>query len=492
VTAAAGAPPAVPAQAAPPLLEAAGVVKDFPGVRALDGADFELRAGEVHALLGENGAGKSTLMRIIAGDHAPDGGELRIDGRVVRLASPADALAHGVRLVAQERALVPTLSVAENVMLGRLPQRGGRVDWPAVRAAAAAALARVGLDVDPAVELGRLRPAEQQLVEVAKALTGDGRVLILDEATAALSMTESERLFAVVRGLREEGVGIVYITHRVGELDAVADRVTVLRDGRRVLTAPLSETTPAGLVETMVGRKLAELYPRARPAAGARRLRVSGLTAAGVCEDVSLELRAGELSALFGLVGSGATEIPHAIAGDLPAHGEIEVDGRLGLVPADRRSEGLFGQATVRANVGAASLSRYGRLGFYARSRELAAARRQIAALDLRPPRPEGLVSKLSGGNQQKAVLGRWLEYGTDVLLLSEPTRGVDVGARAEIYGLLGELCAAGRSVLLASSDLDEVVGLADRVHVVVRGRIAAVLEGDELRHDRVLEVATR
>ncbi|HWV86595.1 MAG TPA: sugar ABC transporter ATP-binding protein [Capillimicrobium sp.] len=474
------------------MLEAVGVVKTFPGVRALDGVDFELRAGEVHALLGENGAGKSTLMRIFAGDHAPDSGELRFDGRPVRLASPADALAHGVRLVAQERALVPTLSVAENVLLGRLPRRRGRVDWPAVRAAAAAPLARVGLDVDPGVELGLLRRDEQQLVEVAKALSDEGRVLILDEATASLSTSESERLFEVVRNLREHGVGIVYITHRVGELTAVADRVTVLRDGRRVGTSALAGTTRERLVEQMVGRKLAELYPRERPQPGEPRLCVEGLTADGMCSGVSLEVRAGEIVALFGLVGSGATEIPYAIAGDVAAHGHVEVRGRLGLVPADRRSEGLFPQATVGRNIGAASLDRYGPPGLYRRRRETAAARRQIAALDLRPPRPWAPVAKLSGGNQQKAVLGRWLERGADVLLLSEPTRGVDVGARAEIYRLLGELCAGGRSVLLASSDLDEVVGLADRVHVVSRGRVVAVLAGEDLRHERVLEAATR
>ncbi|MBX5441544.1 MAG: sugar ABC transporter ATP-binding protein [Solirubrobacteraceae bacterium] len=475
-----------------PLLEAVGVVKTFPGVRALDGVDFELRAGEVHALLGENGAGKSTLMRILAGDHVPDAGELRFDGRPVRLASPADAIAHGVRLVAQERALVPTLSVGENVLLGRLPRRRGRVDWGAVRAQAAELLARVGLDVDPATELGLLRRDEQQLVEVAKALSDEGRILILDEATASLSTSESERLFDVVRGLRAHGVGIVYITHRVGELASVADRVTVLRDGRNVLTAPLAETSHEGLVEQMVGRRLADLYPRARPEPGEVRLRVDGLSADGVCSDVSLEVRAGEIVALFGLVGSGATEIPYAIAGDVSARGVVEVRGRVGLVPADRRSEGLFPQGTVGRNIGAATLGRYGPAGIYLRGRETAAARRQIAALDLRPPRPWAPVAKLSGGNQQKAVLGRWLERGADVLLLSEPTRGVDVGARAEIYRLLGDLCAGGRSVLLASSDLDEVVGLADRVHVVSRGRVVSVLAGDEVRHDRVLEVATR
>ena len=475
-----------------PLLEARGLVKAFPGVRALDGVDFELRAGEVHALLGENGAGKSTLMRIIAGDYVPDDGELAISGETVSFDAPADAIARGVRLVAQERALVPTLSVAENVLLGHLPARRGRVDWAALRAAAAEPLARVGLDVDPATELGLLRLDEQQLVEVAKALSGSGRILILDEATASLSTTESERLFDVVRGLRDDGVGIIYITHRIGELRAVADRVTVMRDGRRILTASIDEASREQLVDAMVGRKLGDLYPRARPASGDLRLQVRNLTVERVCRDVSLAVHEGEIVALFGLVGSGAMEIPYAIAGARASRGRVEARGRIGLVPADRRSEGLFGQSTVARNIGAASIGRFGPAGLYARRREYAAARRQIAALDLRPPRPRAPVAKLSGGNQQKAVLGRWLERGSDILLLSEPTRGVDVGARAEIYRLLGELCAGGRSVLLASSDLDEVVGLADRVHVVVRGQVVAELAGDDLRHDRVLEAATR
>ena len=475
------------------LVETRAVTKRFPGVVALDRVDFQLRPGEVHALLGENGAGKTTLTRIVAGDYAPDEGELLFGGEPVSLSSPRDALERGVRLVTQERALVPTLSVAENVHLGRLPTAaGGRLDRRRANEEARQVLERVGLRVDPTREVERLRPAEQQLVEIARALSEEGRTLILDEPTAALSATETTRLFDVIRGLREHGVGVLYISHRVGELADIADRVTVLRDGRVVTTTELSETTREELVRLMVGREIAELYPRVRAEPGEVVLALDGVTAPGLCDDVSLEARSGEIVAVFGLVGSGATEIPYVAAGDRPHTGEIRVRGRLGLVPADRRSEGLLRQATVRRNLCAASLARYARYGVFSRRRERAAARRQVEALRLRPARTEARVRGLSGGNQQKTVLGRWLEAGADLFLLAEPTRGVDVGARAEIYELLGRLCERGAAILVASSDLDEVVGLADRVYVITRGRVVATLEGDEITYERVLEAATR
>ena len=478
---------------APALVETRAVTKRFPGVVALDRVDFKLRPGEVHALLGENGAGKTTLTRIVAGDYAPDEGELRFAGERVSLSSPRDALERGVRLVTQERALVPTLSVAENVLLGRLPTAAGRrVDWRRTNEEARQVLERVGLRVDPTREVESLRPAEQQLVEIARALSEEGRTLILDEPTAALSATETTRLFEVIGGLREHGVGVLYISHRVGELAEIADRVTVLRDGRVVTTTELSQTTREELVRLMVGREIAELYPRVRAQPGEVVLALDGATAPGLCDDVSLEVRSGEIAAVFGLVGSGATEIPYVAAGDRPHTGEIRVRGRLGLVPVDRRSEGLLRQATVRRNLCAASLDRYARFGVFSRRRERAAARRQVEALRLRPARTEARVRGLSGGNQQKTVLGRWLEAGADLFLLSEPTRGVDVGARAEIYEILGRLCERGAAILVASSDLDEVVGLADRVYVITRGRVVATLEGDEITHERVLEAATR
>ena len=478
-----------------PVIEARGVTKRFPGVTALDAVDFTLRRGEVHALLGENGAGKSTLTRIIAGDYPPDEGGLLMAGEPVRFSSPRDARQAGIRLVTQERALVPSLSVAENVFLGRLPARSalGPVDWRALRRRAEGELARVGLAVDPGTEVGRLRPAEQQLVEIAKALSEEGSVLILDEPTAALSSDETARLFGVVRALRADGAAVLYISHRVGELHEIADRVTVLRDGRVVGTHRAGATTSERLVREMVGRDLVDLYPRERREPGEVLLEMIDVDAPGVCEGLSLTVRAGEIVAAFGLVGSGATELPYVAAGDLAATGSVRRHARPGLVPVDRRSEGLLAGSSVRRNIGVASLRRY-RRGAVALSRraERRAAQARVADLDLRPARVETRVATLSGGNQQKAVLGRWLEAEADLLLLSEPTRGVDVGARAEIYRILARRAAGGAAVLMASSDLDEVVGLADRVYVVSRGRVAAELAGPAITPEAVLEAATR
>jgi ribose transport system ATP-binding protein len=475
------------------LLEIRGLTKRFPGVLALDGVDFDVDAGEVHALLGENGAGKSTLVRIVAGGHAPDAGTITIDGAAVAPGSPREARAHGVRIVTQERSLVPTVSVSENVLMGRLPTRfGGAVDWGEAHRRTRAALQSLGLDVDPTRELGELRPAHQQLVEIARATSDEGRVLILDEPTAALSAEDTDHLFAAIRGLRASGVGIVYISHRLGELSAIADRVTILRDGRLITTRPLGDATPAELVRAMVGRDIEELYPRTRREAGDVLLSLRDVTAPGVCEGATLDVRAGEIVAVFGLVGSGATEVPYVASGDLPSAGTIDRRGRRALVPSDRRGEGVLPQATTARNIGLASLPRYRRLGVFSRQRERAAARRRAEELDLRPPNVLATIVKLSGGNQQKAIIARGLEGDAALYLLSEPTRGVDVGARSDIYRILAERCAVGAGVLLASSDLDEVVGLADRVYVMSRRRVVAVVGGSEITSERLLAEATQ
>jgi ABC-type sugar transport system ATPase subunit len=478
---------------APPLIEARALTKTFPGVTALDRVHFELRAGEVHALLGENGAGKSTLTRIIAGDYQPDAGELYFSGEKVALGSPREARARGVRLVTQERTLVPTLSVAENIFLGRLPKRSRTVvDWRVARRGAEEVLARIGLEVDPATEVGLLRPAEQQLVEIARELSDAGRILVLDEPTAALASAEADRLFDVVRSLQEQGVGILYISHRVGELADIASRVTVLRDGRVVTTRELTATNTDELVRLMIGRELSDLYQRTATSPGDVALELSDVSVEGICQDVSLTVRLGEIVAVFGLVGSGATEIPYIAAGHLRHSGSVVTSGRVGIVPLDRRHEGLLRQATTRRNIGAGSLDRYARFGIFSRRRERAAASRQIVALGIRPPRPEARVAGLSGGNQQKVVLARSLEAGAGLLLLAEPTRGVDVGARADIYGILRGLCERGAAVLMASSDLDEVVGLAGRVYVMARGRVVDVFADEAITRARVLEAAAR
>jgi ABC-type sugar transport system ATPase subunit len=475
------------------LLQVRGVTKRFPGVLALDGVDFDVEAGEVHALLGENGAGKSTLVRIIAGDHAPDAGTLTIDGEAVPSGSPRDARAHGVRIVTQERSLVRSISVTENVLMGRLPtNRLGAVDWRAAHRTARSALRPLGLEIDPARELGGLRPAHQQLVEIARAMSDEGRLLILDEPTAALPAEDTDHLFAAVRELRAAGVGIVYISHRLGELSAIADRVTILRDGRRITTGPLGGATHAELVRAMVGRDIEELYPRVRREASDVVLALDGVTAPGICEGASLEVRGGEIVGVFGLVGSGAAELPYVASGDVPSAGTVYRAAPPAMVPGDRRGEGVLPQASAARNIGLGSLPRYRRLGVFSRQRERAAARARAEELDIRPPDVLTSIVKLSGGNQQKTIIARGLEGRAGLYLLSEPTRGVDVGARSDIYRILAERCADGAGVLLASSDLDEVVGLADRVYVMSRRRVVATVAGTAITSERLLAEATQ
>jgi ABC-type sugar transport system ATPase subunit len=483
------------AREAEALVEAVDVTRRYPGVTALSGVDFTLRAGEVHALLGENGAGKSTLVRIIAGDEGLDGGSLRVRGREVVFNEPRDARSMGIRVVTQERTLVPTLSVAENIFMGDLPRkrRSRLVRWDTLRWQARGLLGRLDMTIDPDAEVGQLLPAQQQLVEIARALSQAASVLVLDEPTAALSAQETGSLFAVVRRLRSEGVGIVYISHRVGELAEIADRVTVLRDGRVVLVARFAETSGSDLVRAMVGRELGELYPSRTVSPGRALLTLEAVTAPGVCVDLDLTVRQGEIVGVFGLVGSGATELPYVAAGDIvPSGGRIVRDGQVGLVPVDRRSEGLFPRSSVQRNIGAASIAHYVRRLIFRDSLERDGARRQIEALSVRPARPSAAIAGLSGGNQQKAVVGRWLEYRADLLLMSEPTRGVDVGARADLYAILAKLCEAGAGILLASSDIDEVAGLCDRVHVIVRERCTATFEGPAVGVETLLEAATR
>lgn len=477
-----------------PLIEARAVTKRYPGVTALDGVDFALRSGEVHALLGENGAGKSTLVRIIAGAERPDSGQLRMAGRDVDFREPRDARAAGIRVVTQERTLVPTLSVAENIFMGELPSRGrlGYVDWRTLEHDSRELLERLGMHIDASSEVGRLLPAQQQLVEIARALSQSARVLVMDEPTAALSAQETALLFRVVHNLRAEGVGVVYISHRVGELAEIADRVTVLRDGRKVLEERFTETSHDALVRAMVGRELGEMYPARSTVPGEALLVLEGVTAGSVCRELDLVVRRGEIVGVFGLVGSGATEVPYVAAGDVAVDaGNVTRKGRLGLVPVDRRSEGLLPRLSVQRNIGAASIGRYVSRFLFRGALEREGARSQVEALSIRPSRTSAVMSGLSGGNQQKAVVGRWLEYGADLLLLAEPTRGVDVGARADLYAILASLCQAGAGILLASSDIDEVAGLADRVHVLVRGSNVATFERPDVDVERLLRAAT-
>ncbi|MCX4634198.1 sugar ABC transporter ATP-binding protein [Streptomyces sp. P9-2B-2] len=493
------------------LLRVEGVTKSFPGVRALDGVDLTLCAGEVHVLLGENGAGKSTLIKMLSGAHRPDEGRLLVDGEEVTVRSAQDAERLGIATIYQEFNLVPGLTVAENIFLGRQPRtRLGLVDKKTMRARAAELLRRVRLDVSPNTPVAELGIARLQMVEIAKALSLDARVLIMDEPTAVLTSEEVETLFEIVRELRDAGVGIIFITHHLDEIGALGDRVTVLRDGRSVAEVPAS-TDEDELIRLMVGRDIAEQYPRRRPdEPGAPLLRVRGLTRNGttagpVFEGIGFEVRAGEVVGLAGLVGAGRTEVVRAIFGvDRYDAGTVEIDGKelargdvraamragLGLVPEDRKGQGLVLDASLQDNLTLARLDRDTRGGLVDRG----AQRREAAtAAERLKVRMSGLgqsARTLSGGNQQKIVIGKWLLTDTRLLILDEPTRGIDVGAKVEIYQLINELTAAGRAVLMISSDLPEVLGMSDRVLVMSQGRLAGELSAEEATQDAVMELA--
>ncbi|MGW8376642.1 sugar ABC transporter ATP-binding protein [Streptomyces sp. ODS28] len=506
------------ATTAPALLGVQGLHKSFPGVRALDGVDFQLRAGEVHVLLGENGAGKSTLIKALSGAHRPDGGRITVDGAEVRIRSAQDAERLGIATIHQEFHLVPGMTVAENVFLGRQPRRFGLVDKARMTEDARAVLRRVGLEVSPTTPVRELGIAQLHLVEIAKALSLEARVLIMDEPTAALTSEEVDRLFGLVRQLRDEGVGIVFITHHLEEIAALGDRVTVLRDGRSVAEVP-ADTDRDELVRLMVGRDIGQQYPRECGELGEPLLRVRGLTRhagpgadghddgapAASFHDVGFEVRAGEVVGLAGLVGAGRTEVARAVFGvDRYAAGTVEVAGRplpagdvraamragLGLVPEDRKGQGLVLDSDVRENLVLARQGRDRRAGLVDRAAQREKAERVAERLRVRMSGLGQPVRTLSGGNQQKVVIGRWLLADARLLILDEPTRGVDVGAKVEIYRLINELTAAGCGVLMISSDLPEVLGISDRVLVMAQGRIAGELSAEEAGQDAVMRLA--
>ena len=480
-----------------PVLRAEGVRKRFGGVQALAGATLELRAGEVHGLCGENGSGKSTLLRVLSAQIQADDGRLLLDGEPVAFGDPSEALAAGIATVTQETTLVPDLSVAENIFLGpRKPRTWRGVDWRATRSAAGELLARLNCDVDLSATAGPLRPNRQQLVEIARALSMDARVLILDEPTSSLAEDEVESLFTAVRSLRESGVATVLVSHRLNEIFAIADRVTVLRDGAVVATGAIDEFDDRSLIHLMLGRELEELEldHRLHEVEDAA-LRVRGLTVPGRVEDVSLNVGPGEVVGLAGLVGAGRSDLFDALFGLAPAaSGTIEVAGRLvrprnpheamraGLayVPADRKRFGLVLDMSVRENLVMASTSRLRRSRRPRRAHEQAvvdAATRDFRIATASPAQP---ASRLSGGNQQKVVLAKWLETDPRVLVLDEPTRGVDVGAKAEIYTLLDAVKKRGVGMLVSSSEIPELQLLCDRILVMYRGRIVARLRRDE------------
>ena len=499
-------PPVSKCPVNPPLLSLTGIVKSFPGVQALRGVDLTVHAGEVLAVLGENGAGKSTLMKVIGGVHAPDAGTLVLEGRERRFQSPQEARQAGVAVIHQEFNLVPALTAVENIFLGQEETSGGFVARRREREQVAALFQRMGVDVDLDTPCRRLSTAQQQLVEIAKALIHRARILVMDEPSAALTSHEVERLFALMRELRDQGMGILYISHRLEEVFTIADRVTILRDGVHVSDGPIRAITRDQMIERMVGRPLDQEFPPRRVTRGAPRLQVSGLRRGKAVQGVSFEVRRGEILALTGLVGAGRTETVRLVFGADPRDaGEIRLDGRvldlrsprdaieagIGLLTEDRKLQGLVLRHSVRENFGLPNLRRWCRRGFVQRRRERSELDRYIGALRIRLSDPEARVGNLSGGNQQKVVLAKWLARDCEVLIFDEPTRGIDVGAKHEIYLLMNELVAAGKSILMISSELPEVLGMADRILVMHEGRITGeITEVAQATQEQILRLA--
>ena len=493
-----------------PLLEVQGISKSFPGVKALQDVQFRLDAGEVLVLVGENGAGKSTLMKILSGIYQKDAGTIRIDGREVEIAGPAEAKRLGISIIHQEMNLMPDLTVAQNIFLGREPRRGPMLDEKALNRSTARLLADLGIPLDPRRRVSDLTVAAQQMVEIAKALSVDARVLIMDEPTSALTDTEVETLFGLIDSLRAAGTGIVYISHRMEELRRLADRVTVLRDGQYIGSLERSEIDVPTIIEMMVGRTLETSTRPELPETAAHEvvLRVEGLSTRSLLRDVGFELRRGEILGFAGLMGAGRTETARAVIGaDRAVSGTVEVRGEpvrirqpadavrhgIGYLSEDRKILGLMLEQSVTSNTIAASYDRFaGLFGIVDDRRARRVAAQYVEELRTRTPSVDQPVKLLSGGNQQKVVLAKWLVRDCEILIVDEPTRGIDVGAKEEIYRLLQRLAAEGKSIIVISSELPEVLRLSHRIVVMANGRVQGTLDSAEATQNSIMELATR
>ena len=479
-----------------PFIEFSGITKRFPGVLALDGVSFSVERGTCHALIGENGAGKSTLGKILAGVHAADSGELKMAGRIIQPTNPLVARELGIAMVHQELAFCPNLSVAENLCLGDLPRRAGFVNHPELRARARAMLATIGADIDPDTIIGTLSTGREQLVQIAAAVGTGAKVIVMDEPSSSLSATETAELFRLVRELKARGITLIYVSHRIEELFAICDNITVLRDGHHVATESIASTTPHRVVTQMIGRELLLATPNhlTRPL-GDECLRVTALSSPRKFSNINLSVRAGEIVGIAGIVGAGRSEVVEAIFGlDPAATGSLAVKGKLlplgslatalaagvGLVPEDRKRQGLVLGLNCRENTCLAALPALTTFGWVRRAAEQTLAERYTKRLRVKAPSLETITAGLSGGNQQKIALAKWLARSCDVLLIDEPTRGVDVGAKAEIYQLLDELACEGKALLVVSSELPELIGLCRRILVMREGRIAGEVGRDD------------
>ena len=472
-----------------PFLEFSGITKRFPGVLALDGVSFSVERGTCHALIGENGAGKSTLGKILAGVHTADSGELKMAGRIIQPTNPLVARELGIAMVHQELAFCPNLSVAENLCLGDLPRRAGFVNHPELRARARAMLATIGADIDPDTIIGTLSTGREQLVQIAAAVGTGAKVIVMDEPSSSLSANETAELFRLVRELKARGITLIYVSHRIEELFAICDNITVLRDGHHIATESIASTTPQRVVTQMIGRELLLATPNhlTRPL-GEECLRVTALSSPQKFSNINLSVRAGEIVGIAGIVGAGRSEVVEAIFGlDPAATGSLAVKGKslplgslaaalaagVGLVPEDRKRQGLILGLNCRENTCLAALPALTTFGWVRRAAEQTLAERYTKRLRVKAPSLETITAGLSGGNQQKIALAKWLARSCDVLLIDEPTRGVDVGAKAEIYQLLDELAGEGKALLVVSSELPELIGLCRRILVMREGGIA-------------------
>ncbi|MDR1481173.1 MAG: sugar ABC transporter ATP-binding protein [Synergistaceae bacterium] len=489
------------------MLEMSGITKSFGGIKALNGVDFKVRRGEIHALIGENGAGKSTLMKILSGAYLPDEGEIRIDGQLCDIAAPIDARRYGVGIIYQEFQLIPSLSVAENIFIGAFPYKaaGTVIDWKKLRGDARAALSHIGFDIDVSTQVSDLSVAYQQMIEITKALNKKVRILVLDEPTSVLAPNEVEKLFDVMRSLRGEGVTMIYISHKLEELFTICDSVTVMKDGAYVGTGETADMTKDQLISMMIGRKLDAMFPMRKPLERDETvLEVNGLSS-GVNHDCSIFVRRGEIVGLSGLVGSGRTELVRAIFGaDAMTAGEILLEGRrvsiknprnavklgIGLIPEDRKRHGVILNKSIRQNTTMAAVNKIVNMGVIKGSEEKRAATELVEKLRTKTPSVESDVGDLSGGNQQKVVLAKWIFSDSKVMIFDEPTRGVDVGAKSEIYQIISELAESGKGVIVISSEMEEIIGLCDRVYVMHEGRITGMVSGDEITEDTLMRYA--
>ena len=488
-----------------PLLEMSGIEKSFPGVRALSGVSLKLHQGEVLALMGENGAGKSTLIKTLGGAHQPDSGTIRIDGTLVNLSSPNVAMQAGIGVIYQEFNLIPALTAQENIFLGR-EKSGLLVAKTEELARATELFDSLGVEIPLDIPCRQLSVAQQQLVEIAKALSQDVRILVMDEPSAALTPQEVEKLFAIIRDLQKQGIGIIYISHRLDEIFEIANSITVLRDGRYVGDGPASEMTRQKMIEMMVGRSIDNEFPKQPAEIGEVRLSVSGLSRGTTVKNVSFEVRRGEVLGLTGLMGAGRTETVRLIFGaDRREAGDISLDGRklqihsprdairagICLLTEDRKTQGLVLCRSVRENFGLPNLKQMSRCGVLNKAKEQEAFKDYVDSLSIRIPHQEQLAKNLSGGNQQKVVLAKWLQQNAEVLIFDEPTRGIDVGAKHEIYQLINKLAASGKAIIMISSELPEVIGMSDRILVMHEGRVTGqISDVASVTQEQIMELA--